>query len=68
MKKEQAQEFWRDLMGTLWGNPNRDFSSGIMSEELIADYMNMPVGKATEFLRACAKFKITERQGGAWVV
>lgn len=62
-----AREFYRDLCGTVYGNHDIN-SQGIMSEEHIADLLGIPVERATDFLWACAKYGITERQGGAWVV
>lgn len=65
--KEMAREFYRDLCGTAYGCPDMS-CQGIMSVEHIADLMNIAVESASEFLWACAKYGITERQGGAWVV
>ena len=65
--QKMAKEFYRDLCGTVYGDANKT-AGGIMSAELIADHMRISVEKATEFLWACAKYGITERQGGAWVV
>lgn len=65
--KAQAKEFYRDLCGTVYGNADTN-SQGIMSAALIADHMKMPIEKANDFLWACAKYGITERQGGGWVV
>ena len=68
IKESQAREFWRDLMGTLRYSTKE--SHGIMSVGLIADYMNISVEKANAFLRRCAEddLRLTERQGGGWVV
>ena len=65
--KGMAKEFYRDLCGTVYGNADIN-SQGIMSAALIADHMKMPIEKANEFLDACRRYGITERQGGAWVV
>lgn len=65
--KAQAKEFYRDLCGTVYGDPNKT-CGGIMSERLIAEHMGIGEEKATQFLWACAEYGITERQGGAWVV
>ena len=63
----QASEFYRDLCGTVYGDPKKK-CGGIMGEALIADYMGISEERASEFLWACARYGITERQGGAWVV
>lgn len=65
--EKQTRSFYRDLRGTVYGDPGHTHDC-IMSEELIADYMGISVEMATEFMWACAKYHITERQGGAWVV
>lgn len=68
MNEKKANNFWHDLMGVLWGNPNCTTTHGIMSAELVADHMGITAEKANEFLWACVKYGITERQGGAFVV
>ena len=65
--KAQANEFYRDLCGTVYGDPKKK-CGGIMSEALIADHMGIDEELAHAYLRACAEYGITERQGGAWVV
>lgn len=65
--KNQAAEFYRDLCGTVYGDC-RESGGGIMSAELIAEHMRIATETAEKFLWACAKYGITERQGGAWVV
>ena len=65
--KAQAAEFYRDLCGTVYGDA-RHSGGGIMSEALIAEHMGISEERASEFLWACARYGITERQGGAWVV
>ena len=68
IKDSQAREFWRDLMGTLRFSTKG--THGIMGVGLIADHMNISVEKANVFLRRCAEddLRLTERQGGGWVV
>lgn len=65
--KEMAREFYRDLCGTVYGDENKT-CGGIMSAGLIADHMRMSIEATNDFLWACARYGITERQGGAWVV
>ena len=65
--KAQAKEFYRDLCGTVYGDANKS-CGGIMSEKLIAEHLKISEQQATEMLWACARYGITERQGGAWVV
>lgn len=62
-----AKEFYRDLCGTIYGDTNKN-GQGIMSAEHIADLMGESVERTEEFLWASARYGITERQGGAWVV
>ena len=66
--KAKVNSFWRDLMGTLWGDPDCKATHGIMSAELVADHMGISPEKANEFLWACVKYQLTDRQGGAFVV
>lgn len=65
--KEMATEFYRDLCGTVYGDPNKN-SGGVMSIGLIADHMQISVEKANDFCNAMIKYDITERQGGMIVV
>ena len=66
----QAKEFWRDVMGTIWHDPERKYTSGIMSTEMIAEYMRMDVETCERYLCRCKRddLHLTERQGGSWVV
>ena len=66
--KANAISFWRDLMGTLWHNPDTIQTHGIMGEYLVASHMEIEVSKAKEFLDACVEYGITERQGSGYVV
>ena len=65
--KEMAQEFYRDLCGTVYGDFTKN-SQGIMSIGLIADHMAIPYLKAYAFCNAMIKYGITERQNGLVVV
>lgn len=67
VSESQAKEFYRDLCSTVYGDCNKN-SQGIMSAEMIADYMKISIERANDFLWACARYGITERQGGAWIV
>ena len=64
----QTREFWRDLMGTLWGDSNCKVTHGIMSADLIADHMNISTEKANAFMWKCVELGLSDRQGGAFVV
>lgn len=66
--ENQAKEFWRDLMGTLWGDPNTKVTHGIMGAGLIADHMNISTEKANAFMWKCVDLGLSDRQGGAFVV
>lgn len=65
--KAQAEEFYRDLCGTVYGDANKN-SQGIMSVGLIADHMQISMERATEFCNAMVAYGITEKQGGKYVV
>ena len=64
----QAKEFWRDLMGTLWGDANTKATHGIMNEYMIADHMRISPEKANAFMWKCVSLGLSDRQGGAFVV
>lgn len=68
MTKKQAKSFWRDLMGTLWKDPDTKVTHGIMGAGLIADHMGITTSKAEQFMYECTIYGFTERQGGGWVV
>ena len=65
--KPQAEEFYRDLCGTVYGNANKN-SQGVMSIGLIADHMEISIEKANAFCNAMVKYGVTERQNGMVVV
>lgn len=65
--KPQAEEFYRDLCGTVYGNANKN-SQGIMSVGLISDHMRISIERANAFCNAMIKYGVTERQGGKVVV
>lgn len=67
MGKNQVREFWRDLMGTLWGDADTT-THGIMSAALIADHMGMTEEVAEKWLWEAVKYGYTDRQGGGFVV
>ena len=64
----KANAFWRDLMGTLWNDPDTKTTHGIMSAELIADHMGIATETASAFLWQCVEAGLTDRQGGGFVV
>ena len=66
--EQQARAFWRDLMGTLWGDPDTKATHGIMSAELVADHMNISTEKANAFMWKTVEIGLSDRQGGAFVV
>ena len=65
--KEMAQEFYRDLCGTYNGDVNKT-CQGIANTEHIAETMNITEETATEFCHAIVMYRITERQGGGYVI
>ena len=64
VSKRQAEAFYADVLGTFGTNGN-DRS---VSAETIATRMGISKRKANRYLWACARHKITERQGGGWVI
>ena len=68
--KSQAQEFWRDLMGTLYGDPDYKGSGWSVQPEAVAEKMSISVEKAEAFLWRCCRddLHLTDRQGGGFVV
>lgn len=67
MEEAKAKAFWRDLMGTLWHNPECKSTHGTMSAALVAEHMNISEEKANEFLWSCVRYGITDRQNGGFV-
>ena len=65
--KQQAQEFYRDLCGTVYGNPNKN-CQGIMNVLMIAYQMDISIERAEEYCNAMLRYGVTERQGGMIVV
>ena len=63
--KEMARSFYEDCVGTINHGVRNRWS---LDEDDIASKMGIDVDKATDYLWACAKYKITERQGGGWVI
>lgn len=65
--KPQAQEFYRDLCGTVYGNANKN-CQGIMNIPMIAQHMGISNERAEEYCNAMIKYGITEKQSGMIVV
>lgn len=67
---EQARNFWKDVMGTIYGDPNRTYNTGTASTRFIADKMGMSYATISDYLYRCADkdVRLTERQGGCWVI
>lgn len=66
--ESMAREFWRDLMGSLWHNPDCKSTHGTMSAKLIGEYMGITEDEASAFLWACVGYGLTDRQNGGFVV
>ena len=66
--KEMAKAFWKDLMGTLWHNPEEKSTHGTMSAKLVADHMGITEEKANAYLWKCVDLKLSDRQNGGFVV
>lgn len=64
----KAKSFWNDLKGTLYNGNLNHGTSGIVSEEFVADRMSISVEQAREFLWAAVKYELTDRQGGGFVI
>lgn len=66
--ESKAREFWRDLMGVLYGNPEYRGNSGIMSAAHIADLMNTTEERVTPLLWECVYMGLSDRSCGLFVV
>lgn len=64
LPKEKAKAFWDKLKEKL----NSNGCSGIASEYLIAEKMEVPVEQANEYMWACVYYHITERSEGMFIV
>lgn len=64
VSKSQAENFFADVCGTVGTNGN----DLIVSADFVAECMGISAREAKKYLRACANHKITERQGGGWVI
>ena len=64
VSKRQAENFFADVCGTFHTNG----SDATVSAKTVATRMGITERKAKKFLGACAKHRITERQGGGWVI
>lgn len=62
-----ARAFYKDLCGTVYKDPNKT-CGGIMSICRISEIMGISPEAALNFMEILAKYHITERQGGMWVV
>lgn len=67
MTKKQCKNFIADVKGAIWGNANHP-DDAIVEAAFIAERLDISLSKANQFLWACARYGITERQGGGWVV
>jgi hypothetical protein len=65
--ESRMRAFIRDIKGTIWGDADAP-DGGIMSADMIADYMGMDADVTTNWLYTAAQFGFTDRQGGAWVI
>lgn len=68
ISKASAEHFWRDLMGTLWHDPETKSTHGTMSPKLVGEHMGIPTETAEEYLWACVKYGLSDRANGAFVV
>ena len=64
--RADAARFYEELCRRTNGNGN--VSRGVMPVWLIADHMGITEKRAVDFLLVCARYGITEKQGGCWVV
>lgn len=64
----KAKAFWNDFKGTMYHGDLNHGTSGIVSEEFVADRMSISVEQAREFLWAAVKYGFTDRQGGGFVI
>lgn len=64
LPEEKAKAFFEELKEKL----NSNGCSGIASEYLIAEKMEVPVEQANEYMWACVYYHITERSEGMFIV
>lgn len=64
LPEEKAKVFFEELKEKL----NSNGCSGIASEYLIAEKMEVPVEQANEYMWACVYYHITERSEGMFIV
>lgn len=67
-REAKAKAFWKDVMGTLWNDPETKSTHGTMSASLVADRMGITEEKANDFLWKCVELGLTDRQNGGFVV
>ena len=65
---EKGRNFWRDAMGTIWGEPDRSYSTTAISTVDFAERMKMPKERILPYLYKCTTLGLTDRQGGGWVI
>ena len=64
VSKSQAKNFFADVCETF----HTKGSDATVSAKTVATRMGITERKAKKYLGACAKHRITERQGGGWVI
>ena len=64
----KAKAFWNDLKGTVYHGDLKHGTSATVQPEFVAELMGISVEKATEFLWACVRYKLSDRQGGGFVI
>jgi len=64
VSKSQAKAFFADVCGTF----HTKGSDATVSAKTVAIGMGITERKAKKYLGACANHRITERQGGGWVI
>lgn len=67
LEKLHAQNFYRDLCGIYNGNVHKT-GQGVASVCHIADKMQIPIERAYYLCGLMAKYKVTERQNGGYVI
>lgn len=66
--EQKAKAFWNDLKGTVYHGDLNHGTSATVQPEFVAKLMGISVEKATEFLWACVRYELSDRQNGGFVI
>lgn len=66
--RTEAIGFWNDLRGTFYHGDHVHATSATVQPEFVAELMGISVENAAEFLWACVRYKLSDRQNGGFVI